>query len=449
MRKFTTESNLENGNLALALAPALTPYGIDDNPNFFKGLVLYPQVFARCLLVLADVTSTRYYNYTPVAQRDPVITAQREMLRAECFSACNGVYARLDLSDDGFDGDIDYGTTNVDIGMNLRVALSQVKQTDKLHLTIGDGGLSATPFEKEEQNIFRIRKIVRERPVQMPDRWVRAFGNVAEIHQSMRPYFQLKGAQAQAFIASLPPATGKNQTGWLSPKAVGATLTSRRTASAVYIPGLHRLSALKRVMTNVTEILFYMRSIEDHGHFMMVAQLPGMRLTISLTAEAWQGYSGEGSLLSALAKEDIIDYSEDIISELSFDPFITESRIARRWKMDKNSTQDALSLLAVSGKLGYDTYEGAYFHRELPDDSSRVLKDNPRLVAARKLLDDVKPMGANRWIVHSGEIDYRVTFNLKEPIEDAKCTCSWYLRHRNERGPCKHILAVQLKEEQQ
>ena len=25
-----------------------------------------------------------------------------------------------------------------------------------------------------------------------------------------------------------------------------------------------------------------------------------------------------------------------------------------------------------------------------------------------------------------------------------RCTCPWYAKHRSERGPCKHILAVQL-----
>ncbi|MDR3107935.1 MAG: SWIM zinc finger family protein [Bifidobacteriaceae bacterium] len=26
----------------------------------------------------------------------------------------------------------------------------------------------------------------------------------------------------------------------------------------------------------------------------------------------------------------------------------------------------------------------------------------------------------------------------------ARCTCPWYLKHQADRGPCKHVLAVQL-----
>ena len=139
MRAFAYQSLFEDGSLALALAPALTPAGIVNSPSFFNGFASYPQVLARGLLVLADVTSTRYFKYTPVAQRDPVLSAQGDRLRAECFSACNGVYARLDLLQPGFDGQISFGTTNVDIGIELRTALTHIKQEDKLHIAIGTG----------------------------------------------------------------------------------------------------------------------------------------------------------------------------------------------------------------------------------------------------------------------------------------------------------------------
>jgi hypothetical protein len=68
----------------------LTPKGIEPEPNFFKGIVIQPQEIARGLLVLADITATRYFKYVPTTMRDPILSAQGDMLRAECFSACNG-----------------------------------------------------------------------------------------------------------------------------------------------------------------------------------------------------------------------------------------------------------------------------------------------------------------------------------------------------------------------
>jgi hypothetical protein len=446
MRIFARTSSLTDGNLALALAPALTPVGIEENPNFFRGFAAYPQVLARGLLVLADITSTRYFQYTPVAQRDPVLSAQGDRLRAECFSAECGVYARLDLLGDGFDGKIGYGTTNVDIGIELRAALARTKYEDKLHVAIGESGLTATRAGSERANITKIEKPVKERPVQMPDRWVRALGNAAGIHQQMRPAFTVKGAAALAFIASLPAATGKSGSGWLTPMRGGVKLLPRRTPDAVFVPGLHRLSALKRVMTNITGLSFYRPQDGEPGAFMAEATLPGARLTLSLTAEAWEGYSGEGALLTSLAKPEVLADAASIGENLSFEAALDALRMAQRWHMSESRARAALAVLAVSGKLGFDAHDGAYFHRELPDDPDRVLKDNPRLVAARGLVDKVEASGEHRWIVRSGEADYRVTFDPTQGIESAKCTCTWYLKHLNERGPCKHILAVQLKE---
>jgi predicted nucleic acid-binding Zn finger protein len=331
--------------------------------------------------------------------------------------------------------------------MELRTALTAVKQEDKLHVDIGGAGLTAFHFSGAKEKIVSMEGRVHERPVQMPDRWVRALGNAAEIHRSMKPAFTLKGAQAQAFAASLPSATGKNQAGWLAPSRMGATLTPRRAPNAAYVSGLHRLSALKRVMTNISEMTFYRPEDGEPGPFMVEVELPGTRLTLSLTAEAWHGYSGEGSLLASLAQQDVLEDAESISSMLEFDAVIDEMKMAQRWNMDGSRVQAALALLAVSGKLGYDAHDRAYFHRELPDDPNRVLKDNPRLVAARKLVDAVKSAGENRWIVRSGESDYLVYFDPAQGAHNAKCTCTWYLNHQNKRGPCKHILAVQLKEE--
>lgn len=444
MRAFATQSALLEGSLALALAPALTPAGLDEAPSFFRGLAAYPQVLARGLLVLADVTATRYFHYTPVAQRDPVLSAQGDRLRAECFSACNGVYARLDLLQPGFEGQISYGTTNVDIGTELRAALVQIKQSDKLHVDIGSGGLAAVRASGAGDNGLRLEERVHERPVQMPSRWVRALGNAAEIHQRMRPVFTLQKAQAQAFVASLPPATGKQQAGWLTPSRTGVKLLPRRTPGAAYVSGLHRLSALKRVITNLSSMTFYMAENGEPGSFMVEAELPGARLTLSLTAEAWHGYSGEGALLASLAQQELLEDAEAIGTALGFEAAVDALALARRWGMSETRVRAALALLATSGKLGFDAHDGAYFHRELPDDPDRVLKDNPRLVAAQKLADTVKSTGPNQWTVRSNETDYRVQYDPAQDVQNAKCTCTWYLNHLNKRGPCKHILAVRL-----
>ncbi|MYV56814.1 SWIM zinc finger family protein, partial [Streptomyces sp. SID3212] len=97
--------------------------------------------------------------------------------------------------------------------------------------------------------------------------------------------------------------------------------------------------------------------------------------------------------------------------------------------------------LGTAGRVGYDVADAAYFHRELPYDASRAERHNPRLVAARALLDAGAVMLAGDLArVASGERHYQV----RESGGALSCTCRWWADHRGARGPCKHALAVRM-----
>ena len=444
MREFKTASTLFDGNLSLSIAPALTPNGIENDPLFFNGEIINPTIISGGLLVLADIVSTRYFKYVPVDQRDPILSAQGDRLRAECFSACNGVYARMDVFQSALDGEILYGTTNVDIGNNLRKSLLNIRQGDRLKLRIGDEGLK-TLHSKNLDNKSVLTDIFTQRPVKMPDRWIRALGNCAMLHQNMKYKFHVEGMQAKSFIAMLPPVTGKEKSGWLTPTKTGVMLKLREEKNSVYISGLHRLSALKKVMSNINSIFFYAPENDEPGQMMIEVCMTGANITLSLTAKSYEGYSGEGALLDSLSTTKILECADKIDNILNFESRLDIDKISKSIGIVKNDMNDAMELLAVSGKLGFDVRERAFFHRELPDDPDRVLKDNPRLVGAKKLVEDTEYIEDNIWHVRSGETTYRVIYPTDANLDNAKCTCTWYLKHQNSRGPCKHILAVKLK----
>ena len=440
-RGFAGESTLTDDDLGLALAPALTPQGLVPVPSFFHGFATKPQVLARGLVTLADVTATRYFRPVPTDMRDPVLTAQGDRLRAECFSACNGVYARLDLLGSGFDGgDIAYGTTNVDIGLSTRQALSKVARDQLLHLDVGLEGLTVSSLEGTAV----------ERPVKMPDRWVRALGNAAEMHRGLGARLHLNAVQARQFVASLPAVTSKSRAGWLTVTRTGAQISPRPTKDGVHIEGLHRLSAVKRLLTDVRGVWVHGPSDGEPGPVLVTFELPEARLVLGLTAESWRGYSGEGSLLSALAEPGVLDDADMVSVVLAFEPVIDVPRLVAATSLPEARVRSALAVLAASGRVGWDAHDEAYFHRELPDDPNRVDKDNPRLVAARKLAESGAARRGgepNIWMVRSGDADYRVRLDpssTDDLTRNATCTCTWYLRHGGDRGTCKHVLAVQL-----
>lgn len=427
-RTFVGESTLIGDDITLALAPALTPTGVDESPSFFHGFAAEPQTFSRGLVALADITATRYFQYTPESQRDPVLTAHGDRLRAECFSACNGVYARLDILPSGLDGgEIGFGTTNVDISSATRRALVNVGPAELLHLDVGHDGLEVSTPQTH----------AIERPVEMPSRWVRAFGNVAELHHGLIQAFSIDALQAKTFIASLPAATSAARSGWLVESRGSVRLLPRPTAQSVHVAGLHRLSALKRLLPHAQGATFY--GDDRTGAAAVELDLPGARLTLGLTDEAWRGHSGEGSLLEGLADASSLDDAEVISAILAFEPIIEVDGLIAGSGLDERRVRSALAVLAASGRVGWDSHDDAYFHRELPDDSERVTRDNPRLVAARRLVEDraVRRDG-EYWAVRSRGGDYRVQ------LDPSRCTCAWYLRHGVGRGPCKHVLAVRI-----
>ncbi len=442
-RGYRGASALVDDDLGLALAPALTPTGLVPAPSFFHGFATRPQVLARGLVTLADVTTTRYFRPVPASMRDPVLTAQGDRLRAECFSACNGVYARLDLLGDGFDaGEIGYGTTNVDITLATRQALTQVTRDQLLHLDVGIDGLTVSSPEQT----------AHERPVQMPARWVPALGNAAAMHASLVARLHLDAAAARSFVAGLPSATSASRSGWVTPTRTGTQVSPRPSASAVHVEGLHRLSALRRLLTAVQGLWFHGPADGTPGAVLVTVELPTARLVLGLTPQTYRGYSGEGALLPALAGATVTEDADLVSVVLAFEPVIDIPRLAGSTGLTERRVSDALAVLAASGRVGWDARDGAWFHRELPADADRVDKDNPRLVAARWLVaaGAVAPWTGEPgvWAVRSGDTTYRVRL---DPGDDqaATCTCTWYLRHGGGRGVCKHALAVRLRTQDQ
>ena len=106
-------------------------------------------------------------------------------------------------------------------------------------------------------------------------------------------------------------------------------------------------------------------------------------------------------------------------------------------------------MLAARGLVGFDLATGTWFHRELPFDLAKVAALHPRLKDARKLVATdavaIKRVGdATHGCVHSKDVAYQVVL----ANDGDTCTCPWYAKHRDERGPCKHVLAVQIVAEQ-
>src|SRR5262249_37194827 len=64
---------------------------------------------------------------------------------------------------------------------------------------------------------------------------------------------------------------------------------------------------------------------------------------------------------------------------------LTPRALAAELLASESNVAAALAELGALGLVGYDLAEGAYFHRELPFDVSRIERLHPRLARARGL----------------------------------------------------------------
>jgi hypothetical protein len=427
---------------ATAVAPEAVPRTGPDtaaHPRFFAGLLGEAEPAAAALIGLANVAAAHYYRRVPTALRDPVVTCDGRRLRFESFSACGGVYARLDVLPEAIDGEhLARGTTNVDVNEPLRRALTKVRGADPLRLEVGPASLEVTTFDGT----------VVERKVPLPGRWLRGFAEVQALSSGFEPRATLGRVEAVRFLQALP-AAGRAAL-WAVPAGRSLRLTSRPAPGAVSLPEparLKELIALLRLGGTLTAYGPALTPASGPATSCWQLDLPGMRFTLTLSPQASRGFSGEGAVLAALAGDEVSEDAERLGAMLDFQGRIDPDELAEDCGLGRERVRAALSLLGTSGRVGFDAADAAFFHRELPYDAARVLKDNPRLAAAYQLLDSdaVRPEGGNASVA-SGEGAHLVRFDAADPGAAAlSCTCQWWAGYQGGRGPCKHILAAQLQ----
>ncbi|MFD9424524.1 MULTISPECIES: SWIM zinc finger family protein [unclassified Streptomyces] len=434
-RPSALESSQTGALLGLETAGGLTPRGAEAHPRFFNGFLTSPRIAARGLLAVADVASTRYYQRALAASLDPVVTGNGDRLRFESFSGCCGVYARLDVLQEGLDGArTGHGTTNVDVNNPLREALSRITADDPLHLRVGP----------EEMAVTTLDGPVVEKKVPLPDRWLRGFAEAQVASAGFDLRAELSAAEAVRFLRSLPRSSGNASRGaqWVVAAGTGLRPTTRPVPGAVCLPGPERLVALQRVLRHASALRVYgpvADGVATASAWEVV--LPGMRLTLTLSPDASRGFSGEGGVLEALATDDAAADAELVSVLLAWEPRIEPADLAEQSGLTVERVRAALTRLGTAGRVGYDLADAAYFHRELPYDADRAERHNPRLVAARQLAGSgAVTLDGELASVASGERGYRV----REKDGVLSCTCQWWADYRGRRGPCKHALAVRM-----
>jgi hypothetical protein len=242
------------------------------------------------------------------------------------------------------------------------------------------------------------------------------------------------------FLRSLPKRANTNL--WVTPAGRDLRIVDRPERGSVCLSGVGRLATLLPLLRFATSLKVYgPPDLDPDGVASSAWQLdlPGMRYTLALSPERWRGFSGEGAVLADLATDEA-EVDADVVGMLlNFEPEVEIGLLADRAGLSTTRVRAALTQLSVAGRVGYDLAEAAHFHRELPYDRDHVRHLNPRLSAARALIE----VGAVQLEGESARV--RTDGGVREvSLGDGSCTCAWWWDHRGSRGPCKHVLAARI-----
>lgn len=418
--------------------------GCEQNPAFFSGRLLYPRKIAEVLLTLSAISRTRFFSpgmlrERMVAAADPVVTSDGERLRFEVFSVCCGAYARFDMAGDVVQGDwYSRGTTNVDFNPHFRAALGAIQDSDKVTFRVG----------ADSVELLKENEIAIERKVKLPVRWLKGFVEVQAYQSVLKPGLEISSADLGKLLLSMPEQN-LLQAGvvtYITPILRGYRLSQRKVSGALGVGAISRLKAVESLLRYATTIRTY---TSDRNVTAFELEMKEGRFTLLLSPRADRGFSGEGQVLGDIAGRVLDDLIASVRAQLAWQNMIDCNSVARTVGCSAEDAKNALSVLGARGLVGYDIASGSYFHRELPFDLELIEELQPRLVKARKLLEQQSVTIIERQN-GAGIVSANVRGTSGEHLvqfgEDvSRCTCEWHSKHGETRGPCSHLLALELK----
>jgi hypothetical protein len=408
--------------------PPRLSLALDRDPRrLFATDVAAGEPIATRLLQVREVVTRRWFLPMTASRAariaDPVVTVGPTAVRFEGFSPCAGVYVRVDLLDDVEPRR--RGTTNVEFGPALAASLARVGPGDPLRMEVG----------LDEVELGRVGDTAIERRVDLPERWVRSFGEVHLVLSDAFPVFAVPAEAVRRMWREGRRAPGEGAR--VTPHRDGLRVTLDPSAG-VAVGGLERLRILDPVLRPGQQVTV---AADGRGATVWSVDGDGHRFTLALSPALSRGFSGEGRRLDALAEAD--PAAVEVASDLVLDDLVTRGEASTEALGGGPIALAALHRLAGAGQVGFDEQSQRWFHRALP--FGERLREPDRLARAR----DLEAAGAVRRGIDPGEwlVDardpaigaYRVRLGEVE-----RCTCAWFGRFGGARGPCAHVLGARL-----
>jgi SWIM zinc finger len=428
--------SVPSGHPKLALA---TCNADQQRPHFFEGRARQPRVLGEMLYTLSDVVRTHFFLPRP-AILDPVLTSNEELLRLEGFSGCCGVYARVDLPAEAFDGECHgRGTTNVDFNQPMRNALLRLRDEEDVRFAVG----------ADEVVLSKGNEKTVEKRVKLPLRWIKGFSEVQAYQPRLKLMMEVSAPEALRFVRTLPKGAKPKMPSYAVSAGRSIRLSQRPQKGAVPILGTHRVRVIEPLLPRAQSLRIWCD--EDSGASAWEVRYLVGSFFLMISPEVFRGFSGEGQILTALAKPPEDAVIAKVRASLKWQSQVDAGVLAAGLDLEAAEVERALAVLGSRGMAGFDADAQRYFHRELPFDLDKVEEMQPRLGNARKLVEGglIRRVPVSDRNTATFEVQGTGTIHRVGIAEDQQtCTCPWFSKYQGQRGPCKHILAASIVAEE-
>ncbi len=449
------------------------------SPVAFRGRVKEPLLLRQLMLALhrCIVSDMRWLDEDIWRwMLDPVITVHHDQIFFEAFSNDQSTYARLSVPLTAFEpeGEINYGTTNIDFTWELRDAMQKLRSSRRTEFRVGAGGFGVTTSGGAgTQSHF-------ERKVDLPESWLKGFLQVQSA-LVMHPFtFEARPVDLLTTIAFLqehkPPTLPHGMRYefrpnepiniLLEPWEQRFTLRGTRYSGyerTVRLWGRKRLELLQGVLPYADRVLV---GVLGRGlpHFYICSCGP-YQFTLVFSGWTKNDWSKDSAfdLLAPRAAPDAQRVAR-VYAYLREHLAAPLAEVAANMGWPKKDVEEALFHLCRGGRAMFDPTTRQYRLRELfaePLDVDALFAPDPRLAAAQQLFDagqvalkqvllpDPARKGRKETRAEAAINDdnvYEVTVAVDETgrVRFGRCGCPFFENNLMSRGPCTHILAARL-----
>ncbi|MCP4137444.1 MAG: SWIM zinc finger family protein [bacterium] len=407
---------------------------------------------------------------------DPIISLFPDKLLMEVFSKDEGIYAALgiDLSAVKIDGELTYGTTNIDYSQELFDGIQQMRSYRETLFSIIDDSVqletATAPGEKSS---------VIEKKVKVPYTWLRGFLQIQSAGILVQNKFKLAPIDLYNLLRHLRLNKDQKKKGrairielvpgeyprlvlepWELVLNTTADIYRGSKAEIFKLWGRRRLKLLERLLPYASDITVHLLGSGLPSFFVVTAGSISMTLALTGFTSADWAQSTTLDLLLPRNKDSIPEF-EPVLNYLAEKRFASSAAIAKDLNIKEAKVLEALQMGCQQGKLLFDLESFRYRPlTDAPIDEDKLTFRNQNERSAYDLLAQkeavsldmenhifgvgVELTGTVKVASEKMEYGPKMTIDDEGRVRKASCTCSFFRKHQLKQGPCPHMIALRI-----